>query len=71
MVNARFVRIEGLHTPCLVVCSGDELPEELVVDFSQTSSNLGVERREPVTFRLQPSSLEQGGDPVYVEMFDD
>ena len=61
MARARFVQVEGLGNPCLVVCEDDgELPEELIVDFAKTGHRLAKERQEPVTYRLQPSSASSG-----------
>ena len=70
MADARFVRIEGLDKPCLLVCDHDELPDELVVDFRNSDEHWAHEREKPVTFRLQPSSVGDK-EPSYVEVFDD
>ena len=70
MAEARVVRVEGFEQPCLLICEHGELPEELVVDFRKAGGRFGGDRGEPVTYRLQPSSLEES-EPVYVEIFDD
>ncbi len=71
MVEARFVRLEGLGTPCLLLSPDAQLPDELVVDLAhQERLPVGVESKGRVTYRLQPSSIERG-EPVYVEIFDD
>ena len=70
MADARLVRIEGLDKPCLLVCEGDQLPDELVIDFRKSGEHWARERRGPVTFRLQPSSVGDP-EPSYVEVFDD
>jgi hypothetical protein len=68
--EARFVRIEGLDKPCLLLAEGDALPDEIVVDFRKSNEHWAHERRGPVTFRLQPSSVDDP-EPSYVEVFDD
>lgn len=70
MAEARFVRIEGLDKPCLLISESDALPDELVVDFRRSSEHWARERTGPVTFRLQPSSVGDP-EPSYVEVFDD
>ena len=70
MTHARFVRLEGLDKPCLVVSESGDLPDELIIDFSKTNEHWAHERSEPVTFRIQPSSRDDD-QPSYVEMFDD
>lgn len=71
MAEARVVRVEGIDQPCLLICEHGELPEELVIDFRKAGGRFGGgERTEPVTLRLQPSSLGER-EPVYVEIFDD
>lgn len=69
MVDARFVKVEGLETPCLLVCGETQVPEEIVIDFGTAPEGCDV-RRGPVTYRLQPSSMGCT-EPVYVEIFDD
>jgi len=70
MVEARFVQLEGVETRCLLVCPDANMPEELVIDFSRHPPQPDREPRGQVTFRLQPSSIDQA-EPVYVEIFDD
>ena len=72
MTRARIVSLEGLETPCLIVTPhhDDPLPQEIVVDLQEGGLDAASGRHGPITFRLQPSSLEEQR-PVYVELFDD
>ena len=67
MVDARFVNVEGLETPCLLVCRDTDYPEEIVVDFDSAPARVDS-RKGPVTYRLQPSTADTP-EPVYVEIF--
>ena len=68
MAEARFVELEGVEAPCLLVC-GNEFPDEIVVDYSTESEN-ELQRRGAIVYRLQPSTA-QAPHPVYVEVFDE
>ena len=70
MTVARIVRLDGFEHPCLLLTDDGRLPEEVVVDLSRVPQLAGHERPDPVTFRLQPSSVDDP-EPSYVEMFDD
>jgi hypothetical protein len=70
MAVARIVRLEGFDKPCLLLTEDGRLPEEVVVDLSRVPRLAGQERAASVTFRLQPSTVEDP-EPSYVEMFDD
>jgi hypothetical protein len=63
MVAARFVNVEGLETPCLLVCRDANYPEEIDSAPRDVDS-----RKGPVTYRLQPSTADTP-EPVYVEVF--
>ena len=67
MVAARFVNVEGLERPCLLVCRDSNYPEEIVVDFDSAPARVDS-RKGPVTYRLQPSTADTA-EPVYVEVF--
>lgn len=68
MAEARFVQLEGLDSPCLLVCAEGAMPEELVVDYQEESDE--TPKRGSVVYRLKPSSAEMP-HPVYVEVFDE
>ncbi|MCA8943372.1 MAG: hypothetical protein KDB80_12485 [Planctomycetes bacterium] len=68
MAEARFVELEGMAAPCLLVC-GDDFPDEIVVDYS-TEPQSELSRRGPIVYRLQPSTTKEP-HPVYVEVFDE
>ena len=70
MAVARMVRLEGIDKPCVLLTEDGRLPEEVVIDLSRLPALAGHERREPVTFRLQPSSVDDP-EPHYVEIFDE
>ena len=40
MADARFVRIEGMDKPCLLVCEDKKLPDEIVVELEQETIKL-------------------------------
>ena len=71
MAEARFIHLEGVESPCLLVCHDDDIPEELVVDYPDAevpTSHLSV--RGKIVYRLQPTTAK-GAHPVYVEVFDE
>ena len=69
MAEGRFVHLEGLESPCLLVCADNSMPEEIVVDYAaEDQAELG--RRGAIVYRLQPSTAERT-HPVYVEIFDE
>jgi hypothetical protein len=70
MAVARVVRLDGVDQPCLLLTEDGRLPEELVVDVPRSGRLGSHEGRGRVTFRLQPSSLDEP-EPLYVEMFDE
>lgn len=67
MATARFVKIDGLDAPCLLVSGEADAPEELVIDYPADG---GEPERKGVVYRLQPSSSNEPR-PVYVEVFDE
>ena len=68
MAAARFVHLEGIETPCLLVCD-ETMPEELVVDYPEKNGD-DIAGRGSVVYRLQPSTAG-GAHPTYVEVFDE
>ncbi len=69
-MEARFVKIEGLEKPCLIVCPQGHIPDELVIDYGQGQPNTEAAKTGEVIYRLQPSSTLES-EPAYVEMFDE
>ena len=65
MAAARYVKLEGVEDPCVLVSADGSIPEELVVEHSEKND---VVRR--VVYRLQPSTASEER-PVYVEVFDE
>jgi hypothetical protein len=70
MAIARVVRLDGIERPCLLLTEDGRLPEELIVDLSKAGSLGRTDGRSRVTFRLQPSSVDEP-EPGYAEMFDE
>ena len=68
MHNACVIRLEGIDTPCLLLRTGEEVPEELVVDFGDKQH--GELPRGSKTFRLEPSSTSDP-QPQYRELFEE
>lgn len=68
-LEARLVRLEGVHTPCVLLLPHGETPEELVIDFSGTEHS-EIPRIGPTTYRLEPSTA-QASQPLYRELFEE
>ena len=69
MAEARFVNLEGLESPCLLVSNDGSMPEEIVVDYAP-EDQAELARRGSIIYRLQPSTAEKA-HPTYVEVFDE
>lgn len=70
MINAKVVKLEGIDAPCILLAPHGEVPEELVVDFSNASHAALASRKGPRTYRLQPSSAGEA-EPSYRELFEE
>ncbi len=69
MLRAQLVRLEGIGTPCILLAPHGEVPEELVIDFSQTNHD-ELPKTGPTTYRLEPSTAQEP-EPQYRELFDE
>ena len=72
MVAARFVQLEGVRSPCIILLEQDQLPEELVVSFDGPDAvrHPEVPRKGQVVYRLVPRTASEP-EPVYREIFDE